>query len=150
MGCRNRQCNYFFGRLLNPSGVQNECTLARYLNQVRTYLEKYGPEHNESSHAKESLRKLKSRSFLKQLKVKQKEYCAQIMPWRNRVTAHTEIRASVRLPKNLSEIIAFVEENHRICLSAMEDAGMRPGPYLSDAFKAISDEWIDCLILRHK
>lgn len=138
------------GRLLNPRGDQNECTLAQYRNKVLEYLKKYGPARSESNHAKESLQKLRSRVFLRQLKAKENEYRDQIMPWRNKITAHTEIGASVALPKKLPEIIEFVENVHRICHSAMEDAGMRPGPYLSDAFESISEDWVNCLISRCK
>jgi len=133
------------GRLLKP-GDENESTLAQYRNKVITYLIKYGPEHNESNYARESLKKMRSRDFVRRLKIKQKQYHDQVMPWRDKVTAHTEIKANVGLPNNLEEIITFVEENHRILLSAMEDSGMKSGSYISDAFEDISSKWANCLI----
>jgi hypothetical protein len=119
------------GRLLNPKPKIQECTLARYRNTVLEYLRKYGPELNESEHAKKSLNKLKNRDFLKALKLKHQKFCNQIMPWRDKVTAHSELDADVSLPKNLNEMVAYAEEIHSICHSAMEDAG---GPYIFIGF----------------
>lgn len=132
------------GRLLNPNPKIQECTLTRYQNEVLRYLRKYGPELNESEHAKESLSKLKNRGFLKALKLKHRKFCNQIMPWRDKVTAHSQLDANVSLPKNLNEMVTYVEEIHSICHSAMEDAG-GPNIYLSDSFKKVSNGWISLL-----
>ena len=133
-----------FGRLLNPNPEDKECTLARYKNEVIQYLTNYGPELNESEHSKRSLRKLRNREFLKELKVKQNIFCKRIKPWRDKVIAHSQLDVNIGLPKNFNEMVAYVEEVHSICHSAMEDAG-GPNLYLSESFRKIASEWIELL-----
>ncbi len=135
------------GRLLNPNSDHAESTLIRYKNSVIDYLNKYGPVMNESRFAKESLNKLKDKKFIKMLKKRQKQYQDEVMPWRDKVAAHNEINAKIKFPKNLIEIIEFIEEVHKICYSAMEDSG-GPGLYSIDYFKKVSDDWINCLLSR--
>ena len=132
------------GRLLKPTAKNKECTLAIYQARVISYLDKYGPVLSESSHAKDSLKKLKDKSFVRQLRKRQEAFEKQIMPWRNKRTAHSETGPPPAFPKNLSMVITYVENVHKICYSVMEDAG-GPGLYSTESFEKVSDYWCKCL-----
>jgi hypothetical protein len=132
------------GRLLNPTAKGKECTIAIYRSKVINYLDEHGPDLNESFHAKESVRKLKDKKFIRELRKRQEAFEKQIMPWRNKVTAHSEIDTLPSFPKNFNMVISYLEDVHKICHSAMEDAG-GPGLYSTDQFKKASDYWCERL-----
>lgn len=131
------------GRLLR-AGDGEECTLAKFRNAILKELASNGPKLNISDHSKESLAKLKDRQYLSIIKSKQEEYKAQVMPWRNKIVAHTIPDNGIALPKNLADIVSFVEDTHRICLSAWQDTG-NPNQYIAPRFKVIAQEWVEKL-----
>lgn len=132
------------GRLLNVSKKRSECNLARYMSKAIAYVSRYGPVRSESKYARESLGKLKDSVKVEALKSQLEDYRKQILPWRNKVTAHTQVSATPIFPKCLPDSIAFIESIHALCHSAVDDAG-GPGLYSTEEFKKSSDLWVAIL-----
>ena len=141
------------GRLLQPNPGASECTLLQYKNHVLKQLSEGGPKRSESEFSKECVAKLTDRDYLNLLKKTQKEYIGKLIPLRDKLVAHSDIDANwgsfQNIMNTISECIDFVEDLHRACHSALEDAGIS-GSYLSDSFKNVADEWVRCLISREK
>lgn len=141
------------GRLLQPNPGASECTLLQYKNHVVKQLSEKGPKWSESEFSKKWVAKLTDRDYLNLLKKTQKEYIDKLMPLRNKLVAHSDIDANWgslhNTMKTISECIVFVEDLHRACRSALEDAGIS-GQYLSASFQDVADEWVRCLIAREK
>ena len=141
------------GRLLQPNPGASECTLLQYKNHVLKQLSEGGPKRSESEFSKEWVAKLTDRNHLNLLKKTQKEYIDNLMPLRNKLVAHSDIDANwvsfQNIMNTISECVDFVEDLHRACLSALEDAGI-PDQYLSVSFEHVTDEWVRCLIAREK
>jgi hypothetical protein len=131
------------GRLLQPN-PKGEHTLALFRNKVLKALHE---SKAESEIAKDNLVRLCQHDFIKGLKKQQKIFASSIMPWRDKVLAHSNDGELPVFPKNLGVVVEFVEDTHRILLSALEDAGI-PGPYISETFLKSTQKWINCLTKR--
>ncbi len=140
------------GRLLQPSSRNKECTLLKYKNQIVQSLQENNSQR-VSDYSKECFEKLNDRKYMKLMKNEIHKFQRVIFPLRDKIISHSDIDINADMPRYnsiinmLSECVSFVEEIHRTCHSAYDDAGMS-GEYIFEQTKKVSDDWIKCLLQR--
>ncbi len=138
-------------RLLELPAKSSGCTLAIFRNRVVSELRQRKPKNNGSDHSRQCYEKLSDRNFLRQFKEKHEELWKRIEPLRNKLIAHSDSGFDPKLLKEyelyLGGFVDFVEDVHRTCRSALDDASI-PGPYISSHFQEVVQDWLQTLTKR--
>lgn len=139
------------GRLLQPNPRERESTIGKYRNRTIALLRERGKVPGASTYSIQSFNQLSDRRWLNALKKQQKKFTEAILPLRDKLVAHSEIGFDwslfERVEKFIAPCIEFVEEVHRTCRSALDDAG-NPSPYLDRQFGSVAQDWIEALHAR--
>ena len=139
------------GRLLQPNPKERESTISKYRNEIVAQLKGRSTAPGESGHSIQSFNQLSDRQWINHLKKQQKKFTEELLPLRNKLVAHSEIGFNwslfTKAEKSIATCIDFVEQVHRTCRSALDDAA-NPGPYLDGCFGSVAQDWIDALLNR--
>lgn len=139
------------GRLLQPNPSDRESTISKYRNRIISLLRERGRLSEASSYSQQRFDLLSDRQYLNTLKKQQKEFTEEILPLRDKLVAHSEIDFEgslfAKAAKYIGPCIEFIEEVHRTCRSALDDAA-NPDPYLNGRFGSVAQDWINALQTR--
>ncbi len=139
------------GRLLQPNPRERESTISRYRNEIVKLLRGRSAAPGESPRSIQSFKQLSDREWINTVKREQRKFTEEILPLRDKLVAHSEIGFDWPLFANAEKFITpcieFVEEVHRTCRSALQDAS-NPGPYLDGRFDGVAQDWVDALLKR--
>ena len=141
------------GRLFNDSPHTTEATLKKLVEYVKAELASGKVIERHSSFSKKSAENLQDREVIRRMNNKFKALWKKIEDLRHKVVSHSDLSFPYgQLPNlmpDVTELIDFAEETHRMCISALSDS-CQSGPYLNAQFKEIARNWIDALKSRER